>query len=151
MRSSKPSSEEKPNGQLERPTAAYRRTEASCQSAAEPTAARLSASSCRISHFPRIPEDVQVTRGLRARCRQRMPMLLVRAVTQRQTDYRTFKKSLVDAVGHPVLRNWPSSSRLHQMKRRIAVSTTGRDTRSFSSRRRRRRVKNKHCNLTLKT
>ena len=28
-----------------------------------------------------------------------MPMLLVRAVTQRQTDYRTFKKSLVDALG----------------------------------------------------
>ena len=42
----------------------------------------------QICHFPRIPEDVQVTRGLRARCRQRMPMLLVRAVTQRQTDYR---------------------------------------------------------------
>ena len=48
-------------------------------------------------HFPRIPEDVQVTRGLRSRCRQRMPTLLVRAVTQRQTDYRTFKKSLIDA------------------------------------------------------
>ena len=48
-------------------------------------------------HFPHIPKDVQVTRGLRSRCRQRMPMLLVRAVTQRQTDYRTFKKSLVDA------------------------------------------------------
>ena len=32
---------------------------------------------------------------------------------------------------------------LHQMKRRTAVSTTGRDARSFSSRRRRRRVKNK--------
>ena len=26
-------------------------------------------------------------------------MPLVRAVTQRQTDYRTFKKSLVDALG----------------------------------------------------
>ena len=48
-------------------------------------------------HFPRIPKDVQVTRGLQSRCRQRMPMLSVRAVTQRQTDYRTFKKSLVDA------------------------------------------------------
>ena len=48
-------------------------------------------------HFPRIPEDVQVTRCQRRRCRQRMPMLLIRAVTQRQTDYRTFKKSLVDA------------------------------------------------------
>ena len=86
-----------------------------------------------------------------SRCRQRMPTLLVRAVTQRQTDYRTFKKSLVDALDHPVSRNWPSSSRLHQMKRRIAVSTTGREARSFSSQRRRRRVKNKHCNLTLKT
>ena len=47
--------------------------------------------------LPHIPEDVQVTRDLRNRCRQRMPMLLVRAVTQGQTDYRTFKKSLVDA------------------------------------------------------
>ena len=47
--------------------------------------------------LPPIPEDVQVTRGLRSRCRQRMPTLLVRAVTQRQTDYRTFKKNLVDA------------------------------------------------------
>ena len=55
----------------------------------------------QICHFPRIPEDVQVTRGLRTRCRQRMPTLLVRAVTQRQTDYRTFKKSLVDALDHP--------------------------------------------------
>ena len=36
-----------------------------------------------------------------------MPMLLVRAVTQRQTDYRTFKKSLVDALDHPVSRSWP--------------------------------------------
>ena len=47
--------------------------------------------------LPRIPEDIQVTRGLRRRCRQRMPTLSIRAVTQRQTDYRTFKKSLVDA------------------------------------------------------
>ena len=47
--------------------------------------------------LPPYPKDVQVTRGLRSRCRQRMPMLSVRAVTQRQTDYRTFKKSLVDA------------------------------------------------------
>ena len=46
--------------------------------------------------LPPIPKDVQVTRGLRSRCRHRMPMLLVRAVTQRQTDYRTFKKSLID-------------------------------------------------------
>ena len=51
-RSSKPSSDEKPNGQLERPTAAYRRTEASCQSAAEPTTARLSASSCKYATSP---------------------------------------------------------------------------------------------------
>ena len=36
------------------------------------------------------------------------------------------------------------------MKRRTAVSTTGQDARSFSNQRRRRRVKNKHCNLTLK-
>ena len=112
---------------------------------------RLSASSCKYATSPRIPKDVQVTRGLRTRCRQRMPTLLVRAVTQRQTDYRTFKKSLVDALDHPVSRNWPNSSCLHQMKRRTAVSTTGRDARSFSSRRRRGRVKNKHCNLTLKT
>ena len=68
-----------------------------------------------------------------------------------ETDYRTFKKSLVDALDHPVSRNWPNSSRLHQMKRRTAVSTTGRDVRSSLSRRGRRRVKNKHCNLTLKT
>ena len=68
-----------------------------------------------------------------------------------ETDYRTFKKSLVDALDHPVSRSWPNSSRLHQMKRRTAVSTTGRDERSSLSRRGRRRVKNKHCNLTLKT
>ena len=47
--------------------------------------------------LPHIPEDVQVTRGLRSRWRQKMPTLSVRAVTQRQTDYRTSKKSLVDA------------------------------------------------------
>ena len=47
--------------------------------------------------LPHIPEDVQVTRGLRSRCRQRMPMLSIRAVTQRLTDYRTFKRNLVDA------------------------------------------------------
>ena len=51
----------------------------------------------QISHFPRIPEDVHVTRGLQDRCRQRMPMLSARAVTQRlKADYRTFKKSLED-------------------------------------------------------
>ena len=47
--------------------------------------------------LPPYPQDVEVTRGLRSRYRQRMPMLLIRAVTQRQTDYRTFKKSLIDA------------------------------------------------------
>ena len=36
----------------------------------------------QICHFHRIPEDVHVTRGLRTRCRQRMPTLLVRAVTR---------------------------------------------------------------------
>ena len=96
-RSSKPSSDEKPNGQLERPTATYRRAEASCQSAAEPTAASLSASSSKYATSTVSPKTSQVTRGLRNRCRQRMPMFLVRAVTQRQTDYRTFKKSPVDA------------------------------------------------------
>ena len=55
-RSSKPSSDKKPNGQLERPTAAYRRTEASCQSAAEPTTARLSASSCKYTTSPVSPK-----------------------------------------------------------------------------------------------
>ena len=104
----------------------------------------------QICHFPHIPEDVQVTRGLQSRCRQRMPTFLVRAVTQRQTDYRTFKKSLIDAKGLLVSKNWPSSSHLHQMKRTTAVSTPGQDARSFLSWRRRRRVKNKHCNLTLK-
>ena len=58
----------------------------------------LSTSSCKYATSPHIPEDVQVTRGLRSRCRQRMPMLSVRAVTQRpKADYRTFKKNLVDA------------------------------------------------------
>ena len=38
-----------------------------------------------------------------------------------------------------------------EMKRRTAESTTGQDARNFLSQRRRRRVKNKHCNLTLKT
>ena len=56
----------------------------SCHAATEPTKACLSASSCKYATSPRIPEDVQVTRGLRSRCRQRMPMLSVRAVTQRQ-------------------------------------------------------------------
>ena len=77
-------------------------------------------------------------------------MLSIRAVTQRQTDYRTFNKSLVDAKGLPVSRNSPSSSCLHQMKRRTAESTTGQDARSSLSQRRRRKVRNKQCNLTLK-
>ena len=55
-RSSKPSSDKKPNGQLERPTAAYRHTEASCQSAAKPTTARLSASSCKYATSPISPK-----------------------------------------------------------------------------------------------
>ena len=54
-------------------------------------------------------------------------------------------------ISLPMSRNWPNSSCLHQMKRRTAESTTGQDARSFSSQRRRRRVRNKHCNLTLKT
>ena len=55
-RSSKPSSDEKPNGQLERPTAMYRRAEASCQSATEPTAPRLSTSSCKYATSPISPK-----------------------------------------------------------------------------------------------
>ena len=47
--------------------------------------------------LPHIPEDVQVTRGLGSRCRQRIPMLSIRAVTRRQTDYKTFTRSLIDA------------------------------------------------------
>ena len=53
---SRPSSDGEPNGQLERPTAAYRRTEASCQSAAEPTTARLSTSSCKHATSPVSPK-----------------------------------------------------------------------------------------------
>ena len=37
------------------------------------------------------------------------------------------------------------------MKRVPAEQTPGHDARSFSTERRRRRVKNKQCNLTLKT
>ena len=80
-----------------RPKAAYHCTEASCHAATEPTKACLSASSCKHATSPISPEDVQVTWGLRSRCRQRMPMLSIRAVTQRQTDYKTFMRSLVDA------------------------------------------------------
>ena len=101
--------------------------------------------------LPPYPRRRPSDKGSKNQVQAENATLLVRAVTQRQTDYRTFKKSLIDALDHPVSRNWPNSSRLHQMKRRTAVSTTGRDARSFLSRRRRRRVKNKHCNLTLKT
>ena len=54
-------------------------------------------------------------------------------------------------IGPSSVKELAKSSRLHQMKRITAESTTGQDARSFLSRRRRRRVKNKHCNLTLKT
>ena len=54
-------------------------------------------------------------------------------------------------IGPSRVKELPNSSRQHQMKRRTAELTTGHDARSFSSRRRRRRVKNKQCNLTLKT
>ena len=70
---------------------------------------------------------------------------------RKSSDSETDRLQDIQEEGLPVSRNWPSSSRLHQMKRRTAVSTTGQDARSFLSRRRRRRMKNKHCNLTLKT
>ena len=53
----------------------------------------VSPSSCNMP-LPPYPRRRPSDKGLRSRCRQRMPMLSVRAVTQRQTDYRTFKKSL---------------------------------------------------------
>ena len=40
-----------------------------------------------------------MTRGLRTRCMQRMPTLLIRAVTQRQTDYRTFQEEPLRCIG----------------------------------------------------
>ena len=93
--------------------------------------------------LPHFPKDVQVTRGLRSRCRQRIPMLSVRAVTQRQTDYRTLMRSLVDALGLPVSRSWSSSSRHHQMKSITAKSTPGQDARSsLSQKKRRKEVRN---------
>ena len=107
-----------------------------------------------LSISPCIPEDVQVTWGLGTRCRQRMPMLSVRtAVTQRQTDYKTFRRSLADALGHPVSRSWPSSSHHHPMKRITEMSIPGQDARSSLSQKRRREgvmERNKLCNLTLK-
>ena len=103
-------------------------------------------------HSPCIPKDIQVTWGLRTRCRQRMPMLSVWiAVTQRQTDYKTFRRSLTDALGHPVSRSWPSSSHCHQMRKTTVVSTPGHDARSsLSQKKRREGMRNKLSNLTLK-
>ena len=58
----------------------------------------VSAPPAVMCHSAHIPKDVQVTWGLGSRCRQRMPKLSVRtAVTQRQTDYKTFMRSLIDA------------------------------------------------------
>ena len=61
----------------------------------------LSASSCRTCHFPRIPKDVQVTRGLRRRCRQRMPML-----SRKSSDSETDR--LQDIQEEPRRRIGPS-------------------------------------------
>ena len=52
QRLSRPSRDEESNGQLERPTAMYRRSEASCHAAAEPTTACLSTSSCKYATSP---------------------------------------------------------------------------------------------------
>ena len=51
-----PSRDQKSNGQLERPTTAYHHTEASCQSATEPTTAHLSTSSCKHATSPVSPK-----------------------------------------------------------------------------------------------
>ena len=52
----------------------------------------------QLCHSSHIPKNIQVTWGLGSRCTQRMPMFSVRtAVTQRQTDYKTFTRSLIDA------------------------------------------------------
>ena len=116
---------------------------------------RLQQQTC---HFHHIPEDVQVTWGLGIRCRQRMPMKLpniTTAVTQRmETDYKTFRRSLANALGHPMSSNWQSSSPQHQMRRTKAMSTPEQDKRdSLSQKIRREGVmkRNKlYCNLTLK-
>ena len=53
--------DEESNGQLERPAAVYRHTEASCQAATEPTKACFSASSCKRATPPyprRHPSDM---------------------------------------------------------------------------------------------
>ena len=62
-----------------------------------------------------------------------MPMLSIKtAVTHRQTDYKAFKRSLTDALGLPMSRNWPSSSHHHQMKRIYShVNTRTRRKRLF--------------------
>ena len=56
QRSARPSRDEESNGQLERPAAAYRCTEASCQPATEPTKACLSTSSCKRATSPVSPK-----------------------------------------------------------------------------------------------
>ena len=56
QRSARSSCDEESNGQLERPSAAYRRTEASCHAATEPTKACLSASSCKRATSPVSPK-----------------------------------------------------------------------------------------------
>ena len=58
--------------------------------------------------LPPYPQNIQVTRGLWTRYRQRMPMLSVRtAVTQRpETDCKTLRGSgRVDTLDHPVSRS----------------------------------------------
>ena len=100
--------------------------------------------------LPPYPQRRPSDKGSKKQVQVENANALHKRVTQRQTDYRTFKKSLIDAYGHPMSRNRPSSSRLHQMKRRTAESTIGQDARSSLSQRRRRRVRNKQCNLTLK-
>ena len=79
-----------------------------------------------------------------------MPMLSVRtAVTQRQTDYKIFRRNLTDALGHPVSRSWPSSSHCHLMKRTTAMSTPGQDARSSLSQKRRREEVMKRNNCVI--
>ena len=52
---------------------------------------------------------------------------------------QTFKRSyLADTLGHPVSRNWPSSSHCHLMKKITAMSTPGQDARGFLSQMKRR-------------
>ena len=73
-------------------------------------------------------------------------MLSIRTVvTQRQTDYKTFRRSLADALGHSVSRNWPSSSHRHLMKRTTAMSTPEQDARSSLSQKKRREEVRNNC------